>query len=849
MKHLPLLILSLILTPICFAQKISGFIQDENGMALPYSSVTLRGTSKGVSANNKAMYSFSLKPGKYILVCQHIGYTTVEKEIELNDDIQVDFILKRQQLDMGEVVIKSGDNPANAVIREAIKRRTYYNEQVKGFTCDLYEKDIIRLRNLPDKIFGQKVPDEDKKVMGLDTTGSGIIYLTESVSKVYSQQPDKFKLEVKSSRLSGSNSFGFSFPTFISLYTNNVSVFKNGFSSRGYISPIADGALHYYKFKMLGTFEENGKMVNSIRVTPKRKYEPLFSGIINITDGDWRIHSFDLTLTKESQLEVIDTLRITQLHVPVGDDIWRSKNQLLHFNVKMFSIDAGGDFLSVYSDYEINPAFDKKIFDKVVIKYDTAVNKKKLEYWDTIRPVPLEKDEANDYRIKDSLFKIRQDSSYWANNIDSLKKRQGKLKPYEVIYSGINRTHYSKTNPYSWGVGALIYNTGYNLAEGLVVEMVGNYDRKFNHNKIKLTLNPNLRYGFSNTHLNAWADAEIRFSKNSNDQLNRDVWRVSGGKAVMQYNSDNPVSPLVNSITTLMYGRNEMKTYEKEYLTLYYSKKYESGIKFSLRAEYANRMPLFNTSHFTFRKKDSVNITENYPVEKVTVNDIQQNQAFQLGFRMSVKPGQRFIQFPNQKVAIGSNYPTFTFTYIKAIPGFLGSDADFDKWSLEINDDRNLKLAGLLKYNFTLGGFLNNRRVFIQDYKHFNSNAVRATSSYVNGYQLLNSYAYSNTAKLVCEVHLEHHFNGMITNKIPFLKQWKWNLVVGTNSYYIRKKENYVEYFVGLENILKIFRFDFVSGYMNGKYHNSSLVLGTGGLLGDSINKTSAGGKSISLTF
>ena len=102
-------------------------------------------------------------------------------------------------------------------------------------------------------------------------------------------------MEAISSRVSGSNSFGFAFPAFISLYTNNVKLFTERLNPRGFVSPIADGAIRYYKFKFLGTFWEDGKAVNSIRVTPRRQYEPLFSGVINITDEDWRIQSFDLT--------------------------------------------------------------------------------------------------------------------------------------------------------------------------------------------------------------------------------------------------------------------------------------------------------------------------------------------------------------------------------------------------------------------------------------------------------------------------------------------------------------------------------------------------------------------------
>ena len=172
--------------------------------------------------------------------------------------------------------------------------------------------------------------------MGLDSSGKGIVYLSESVTKVSSQQPDKFKLEVISSRLSGSNGFGFDFPAFISFYKNNMNIFASQINPRGFVSPIADGALNFYKYKFLGSFFEDGNEVNVIRVIPKRDYEPLFSGIINITEGDWRIYSCDLTLTKKSQLEILDSLQISQIHVPVSDDVWRVKNQVLHFNFNRF---------------------------------------------------------------------------------------------------------------------------------------------------------------------------------------------------------------------------------------------------------------------------------------------------------------------------------------------------------------------------------------------------------------------------------------------------------------------------------------------------------------------------------
>jgi hypothetical protein len=39
------------------------------------------------------------------------------------------------------------------------------------------------------------------------------------------------------------------------------------------------------------------------------------------------------------------------------------------------------NFVNVYSDYNLQPSFPKKYFDKVIIKYDTGVNKKSKAYF------------------------------------------------------------------------------------------------------------------------------------------------------------------------------------------------------------------------------------------------------------------------------------------------------------------------------------------------------------------------------------------------------------------------------------------------------------------------------------
>ncbi|HQW84756.1 MAG TPA: DUF5686 family protein, partial [Ferruginibacter sp.] len=166
-----------------------------------------------------------------------------------------------------------------------------------------------------------------------------------------------------------------------------------------------------------------------------------------------------------------------------------------------------------------------------------------------------------------------------------------------------------------------------------------------------------------------------------------------------------------------------------------------------------------------------------------------------------------------------------------------------------ILNDRNFKLAGLLKYKIGIGGFLNTDKVYIQDYQHFNGNRSTRASEYVNSFQLSPYYANSTTNSFYSFAHLEHHFNGFLTNKIPFFKRLNWNLVAGGNTFFVNSKSNYLEIFAGLENIFKLLRIDFVAAYNNGRKGTTSIRIGTGGILGSSLRVTNSRGRRGTLSL
>ncbi|MGZ5134432.1 MAG: DUF5686 family protein, partial [Flavitalea sp.] len=348
-----------------YAGRISGTVKDDKGNLLPFASILVKGTTKGTTANNEGKYFISLQAGTYTIICQYVGYKRQEKTIDLSDhDVQLDFQLSLQDLTMATVVINPGsEDPAYEIIRNAIKKREYYLNQLDNFQCEVYIKGQLRLRDFPKKLFGQVIDFEDG-----DTSKKKIILLSETIAKYSVNKPNKAKIEVLSTKVSGqSDAYGFSLPQIVSFYENNIQLASN-LNARGFISPIANNALNFYKYKLEGVFVEDGKEINRIKVIPRRKFEPLFSGYINITENDWRIHSLQLQLTKESQMELVDTLRIEQLHMPYDNNVWVINSQVIYPSIKMFGFDAYGSFVNIYSKFEINPEFAKKYFNSTFLK-------------------------------------------------------------------------------------------------------------------------------------------------------------------------------------------------------------------------------------------------------------------------------------------------------------------------------------------------------------------------------------------------------------------------------------------------------------------------------------------------
>lgn len=818
MKNLFFSFLLFLVSTIAFAQtfSVSGKIADEKNQALPFSSVLVKGTTQGTNANADGFYFLKLQPGTYELIFQYVGYKKKIEKIVVEGNLVNNAVLSPESYELREVVIKGGEDPAYAVIRAAIKKRKYYLNEVNAFTCKAYIKGLQRLNGFPKKMV--------KLLNAMNTTGEkidstllGVVYLSESETKYHFRKPNDEKEIMYSSKVSGNNK-AFSFNQVsdmkFSVYENLITL--DGLSDRPFISPINENALLSYRYKLLGTTFEDGKMLNKIEITPKRKTDPCFRGIIYIQENTWRVHSADVYLTKDAKIDFVDTLYIKQLNAPVNDSIWMPTGLNMTFNFKVFGFVGDGYFNAVFSDYDMHPVFPKKFFKNEVLKVEDGANKKDTAYWEESRPVPLTFEEQTDYRKKDSIGKIKNSDRYK----DSLDRTGNKLTFSDLImgYSYNKTAKQFSLNTSGLLTSGIQYNTVEGINASIKVDMTKRYENNRYHN-----LSATARYGFSNYLWGGTANWKYLHTPEKFESFN-----VQLGTTPQQFNSNNPINPTINTAYTLLNNDNFMKLYKKTYASFGYRRELINGLIGFFDVEYAERSALKNTANYLWIDNKDKIFTSNNPLKPNTDDSsFTVNNSFNVELGFSIRFKQKFYTRPHEKIIVGSKFPIINFTFKKAIPG-LNTKADYDLVRMRIDDNIKLGLVGTFAYRLKGGYFLTNRYVEFMDYKHFDGNqTLLANNDYLNSFKLLPYYTYS-TKNWYAEAHAEHHFNGFIFNKIPLLKKTRIQEVIGGHVLFNDKLDQYYEVNFGIEHIFQIVRIDYILGYGPKGAFNQGFVIGLG---------------------
>jgi hypothetical protein len=303
---------------------------------------------------------------------------------------------------------------------------------------------------------------------------------------------------------------------------------------------------------------------------------------------------------------------------------------------------------------------------------------------------------------------------------------------------------------------------------------------------------------------------------------------VKVGTTAQQFNGNDPINATMNTSYTLFDNENFMKLYKKSYASFGYRKELINGLIVNFNTEYAERSSLRNTAFDLWVDNKTKLFTSNDPLRPHTDDSsFAVNNSFIVELGFSIRFKQKYYTRPHQKIIVGSKFPIINVQYTKAIPG-LNTKADYDLAKMVIDDNIKLGLFGTFAYRLKGGYFLTSKYVEFMDYKHFDGNqTILANNDYLNSFKLLPYYTYS-TKNWYAEAHAEHHFNGFIFNKVPLLKKYRIQEVVGGHVLFNDKLDQYYEINFGIEHILQIIRVDYILGYGPYGKFNQGFVIGLG---------------------
>lgn len=798
--------------------QIKGTITDANGKPIPFANIYVQDTYISTTTNDLGKYELNIKiPGTYVILIKYLGYKTEKKVVTFDTVIQtIDAVLMEEEIQLKDVVIEKNNNPAIEIIKSAIANRKTNALKTAKYNADFYSRGIFRVKNLPKTIMGQKLDFFDEVI---DSTRSGILYLSETVSKITFQKPDQMKEVIVASKVSGKDN-GFSFNNAAQA---NFDFYENylEFDTK-VISPIADNAFNYYKYKFDGSFaDENNQLINKIKVTPRRTTEPAMEGYIYIVDDSWAIYAVDLSI-KGSQMQnpALNKLTIKQSHSYNNKSkIWTKNTQTLDFEAGMLGININGRFTYVYSNFEFPEQFAKKTFTREVLRFEENANKKEDSFWNAIRPVPLTLEESTDYVKKEALQTKKKSKTY----LDSIDSKRNKFRVMDII-SGYHYTNSFKK--WSLNYDGPLLSTNFNTVQGWNSTIGFSYTKRSEEKRTFTNIGTKLNYGFAENKLRGIVSYSQKFNNTNNSNL-----YIVGGSSVSQFNNSNPIAANINTISSLFFKNNFMKLYEKNYISAIFGRELINGLTLGVTMEYAEKKPLWNNTDQASVKSTDVYTSNNpkAPTDFTTPAFEKYNLA-KVGVATRIKFGQEYWSRPDGKYNIGSDkYPTITLGYEKT---FAGTDKkyEYDYVSAKVNQEVNIGNKGELKYNFKVGKFFNADQIAFTDYKHFNGNQTHIGngSSYTNVFNNLPYYT-SSTNTSFFETHIEHNDKGFIMNKIPLLNKLQSQLVLGFHNLAVPNRAPYQEITIGLDNLgvgkFRLFRVDYIRSYQSG-YQSDAILFG-----------------------
>lgn len=824
------LILLLLPTILCAQTKrirIHGNIKDAaTEEALSYVSVRIRKTTTGCSSDNEGNFSFYADAMRDTLIISSMGYE--DKKIALSEKTRLPLNIKLEatSYELATVTIKpkrekysKKNNPAVTLVRTIIERREENSPENKPFySRNRHEKLNVALNNFnssKESHFGSKFSFLDQYIDTSLVSGKPILHISAREligTDYYRKDPERRRQHIKARKRNGIDDV-FSAESLEALYEEtfkDIDIFQNNISLFGnkFVSPLSNLGTTFYKYYIMDTVDVANERCIDLAFVPFNSESFGFTGHMYVTcDSTFFIKLVQMNVPHDINMNFIEYMNIKQEFDRLDDGTRILKNESLVTEFKV--VDAVNGFYAnrmvVYDNYSFSPdeQAEKILKFPGTIVEDDLSTKRNDEFWTANRMAEVSEKELS---VGKMMKELRANPLYYwmEKGITFLFTGWVPIREHEppVFYGPVNTT------------------ASYNELEGLRLRtgaMTSAY------------LNPHLfgrfflAYGIRDHRWKYMGEIEYSFKKKKEHPNEFPIHSIK-----LNYTSD-----------IYQFGQNYLYT-NKDNMFLSIKRQSDNKIGYLRNVELTYTQEFYNHFSYAMTLRNRVDeATHLIPFERTQTIDGVTTSIFVKNLRRSeveiflrYAPNEKFTQTKWNRHSILPEHPVFTLSHKIGIKGIAGSELNYHHTEASFKKRFWFSAFGYTDCVIKAGKIWNKVPFPLLIIPNANLSYTIQDESFA----LMNAMEFFNDE--YASWNLTYYMNGLIFNRLPLIRKLNWREVIscrgmfgnlseknrpdplntGTlfkfpyenDAYHYLENEPYVEIAVGVENIFKVLRIDYV---------------------------------------
>lgn len=822
-KRIFSVVLLLTMTTIAMAQKIQGYVVDQqSGDSIPYANARYAGTKSGASSDESGRFTVERINGSTLTVTA-VGYKPRKVKIseKTPDVLHVTLIADSKRME--EVVVKAKrrhrysrkDNPAVELMRRVIaaKKRTQL-ENHDYLQYDKYQKLTMAVNNIkPEELesnFFKKSPWllEQVEVCPYNQKLILPVSVDETLTQhIYRKNPKDQKDIIQGQSTKGIskliqtgemiNTVVKDVFTDIDIYDDQIRLLQSQFPS-----PIGSTAISFYHFYIDDTTYVDKDQCIRLQFMPANQQDFGFRGELYVlNDSSLHVRKCDMQLPANTGVNFVDAMKIQQEYKQLDNGEWVLTTDNMVAELELTDLFQRAIVIrsTRLNNYSFAPIDNKLFKGKAKITMASDAKLRDENYWNQHRQVQLTGSEAN---MNGFIKKMSQSKDFkWV------------MFASKVLIENFIETGNEK-HPSKFDIGPVLTFVSSNYIDGLRLRMAGRTTAK---------LNPHwfgegyYAYG-TKTHKSYYgAKVTYSFVKPEYHPIEFPSRYISFESTYdLMAPSDKFLKNHKDNVLMAIKPKKakEYYFYNRQQLDFVWETNYGLTTEFQLKTE-SNEA----TGEMQFRRLNTGEI-----IKKIRTTDIT------LGF--DYRPGQTYVNTKTTRMEVNMDAPEFRISHTMGLKHFLGGQYQSNYTELYIYKRLWLGSWGHIDTRLKGGAQWNKVPFPLLIFPPVNNSYFESPGTF----NMMRDMEFLNDR--FAQFSVAWDLNGKIFNRVPFLKRLKWREYVAfkgmwgkltdKNNPYLPVNANrsdlfylpdvtrvmthdpYMELVLGVHNILKMFEVDYV---------------------------------------